>query len=154
MQSAFKGSVARPIEAAPIMNMSWPIQADTDLYIVPLDKIAPLLIDQSAVGLEGMNNPHTPYVALLSYTKSVLVERDGENKRLASMPDDGDRIGKPGPGKKKFKGTLERSIIDMLCGRSGRQIAIATVHVTKGRRLNDDQFCHRSHRIRHLLHPS
>ena len=56
------------------------------------------------------------------------------------MPDDGDRIGEQWLGEKKFKGTLKRLIIDTLCGRSVRKIAIATVHITKRRRLNDDQF--------------
>jgi hypothetical protein len=97
-----------------------------------------------------MNNAHTLGVALLSYTKCVLVKRYGESERFASVPNDGNRIGEPRLSEKKFKGTLKRSIIDALCGRSVRKIAIAAVHITKRRGLNDDQSCPCSYRIRHL----
>jgi hypothetical protein len=46
MHSAVKGTPTRTVNALGIMNMPWPIQTDTDLYIVPLDKITPVLIDQ------------------------------------------------------------------------------------------------------------
>ena len=70
------------------------------------------------------------------------------------MPDDGDRIGEQGFGEKKFKGALKGLMSDPFCGRSVRKVAIATVHITKGGGLNDDQFCHCSCGIWHLFHPS
>src|SRR5579859_4740295 len=135
------------------MKMFWPVQAHTNLDHMVSDKIAPLLIDQCAIGLEGVENAHPLCIALLSYTKSVLVERYGQDERLACMPDDGDRIGKPRLAEKPFKGARERLLGDALCGGSVRKIAIATVDITKGRGLNDNQLGPCSCGVKHLFPP-
>jgi len=101
---AIKGPPTRSINALSIMDMLWPVQAHTNPYLMMPDKVAPLLIDQRAIGLEAMNNAHTLRIALLSCTKSILIERYGQNERLARMPDDGDRIGKLRFAEKPFKG--------------------------------------------------
>src|SRR5579859_6528716 len=123
------------------MNVLWPIQTHTYSHSRALEKCAPLLIDQRTIRLEAMHNAQLPRIALLGYTKGMRIKRDGESKRLARMPDDRNRIRKPRLSEKPFKDPLKRAIIDTLCRRSVRKIAIAAAHITKRRRLNDNQSC-------------
>jgi hypothetical protein len=152
-QRPLKGSPTSSVNALSIVNVPRPIQADPDLDVMALDEIAPLLIDQRAIGLEAMDNAHSLRVALLGNTKSLLVEGNGQDEWLASMPDNGDRIGQPDLAEKPFKGALKRLISDTLCRGSVWQIAIAAVDITKGRGLDDDQFCPCLPGIWHFFHP-
>src|SRR5579859_4772053 len=54
-QSTIKGSLTSSVDTLSIMDMLWPVYAHTNLYLMMPDKVATLLIDQCAIGLEAVN---------------------------------------------------------------------------------------------------
>src|SRR5579859_7781030 len=75
--STIKSPLTRSIHPISVMDRLGTIQTDTHMNIVALEKFAPLLIDQRAIRLKEMHHTQAPRIALLGYTKGVLVKGYG-----------------------------------------------------------------------------
>jgi len=71
------------------MKPLWTIDADANKEMILGEKFAPSVIEQGAVGLDGVSDNHTRLLVFLLQGKRFFKEIKSQNCRFAALPSEG-----------------------------------------------------------------
>ena len=86
------------------MQVGGPIDADAQVNVVVADEGAPRLVEQRGVGLERLVNRHARAVVPRQQARGLLVKRQGHDRRLARVPEQGERLAGQAAGEDPLEG--------------------------------------------------
>ena len=87
-----KGRPPCPVAAVTVVDRTRPIDADADQELLPGEEGAPGVVEQHAVGLEGIFDPHARWAMLFLQGYRPLEEVDAEHGWLAALPGKDDLV--------------------------------------------------------------
>jgi len=74
------------------MDVAWPVDADTDEKVVLAKKLAPFVVEQSAVGLQGVFKGHARPAVFVLKLDGAPVEIDAHEGWFSALPGNGYRV--------------------------------------------------------------
>ena len=81
-----EGRPSCPVAPVAVVDRTWPVDADADQEILAGEEAAPILVEQHAVGLKGILDPHAVRAMELLQRYRPLEEIHPQQSRLAALP--------------------------------------------------------------------
>src|SRR5277367_1093349 len=125
--------------AIAIMDKRRPVDADADIYAMPLEKLAPVVVDQHAVGLERMPHLQAAGIVRGCNFNRALVVRDRQHHRLARVPYDGEAVLYDAAGKDRSKNAIQGRVGHPALRVTIRKIAVGAIEIAERSRLQHEQ---------------
>ena len=95
-QDAAKGPLSLAVDPIAVMQMTRAIQAQANEELLSVQKLTPGVIEQEAVGLEGVADARARWAVLLLERDDPLEEFHSHQGRLAPLPGEADLRGRRG----------------------------------------------------------
>ena len=137
------GAAATAVEPVGVVHGRRPVHGHAHEHVVVGEESGPLLIDEGAVGLEGVDHSLAGATVGLAQLDESAEERQAAQGRLAALPEHGDlAVGAGGQvlGDIALQGLLAHELAgDVVEQLLGQEEAVLTVQVASGTgRLGDD----------------
>lgn len=121
------------VEPVGVVDLSGPVTAQPHQEVVLLEEFTPLVVEQDAVGLEGVLHHLVGPAVLLDQFDSLAEELHPHQRRLATLPGDGDGGGAVGlqqlPDVGLQRGLRHPALVVRVQGFLGQEEAVRAVDV-------------------------
>src|SRR5208282_317466 len=125
--------------AIAIVDERRPVDADADIDVMPFEKLAPVVVDQHAVGLERMPHLQTAGIVRGCNFNRALVVLDRQHHRLARVPHDGEAILDDAAGKDRLKNAIQGRVGHPALRVTIRKKAVGAIEIAERSRLQHEQ---------------
>lgn len=113
------------------------VNADADVDLMPLKEIAPRVVDQNAIGLEGMSNLHAAGIMCVGNFNRAFVVRDRQHHRLARMPYHGEALLHDSAREDELKDAIQGRVGHPALRIAVRKVAVRAIEIAEWSRLQD-----------------